>query len=113
MTTDKDIVWEKARDLTIEIYAYFGISYDIDFENYICKSALAVCDGIAVGFNEQSGKKLIKLLYNSKGCTAELEAMLHLAERLKHIGAKKAEALRKKNREITIIINKLIQSNEK
>lgn len=113
METNKYIAWEKARDLTIEIYAHFGVSYDIDFDNYICRSALAVCDRIAIGFDEQNSVKLVKTWYVSRGCTTELESMLDIAEKLKLIGWKKADILRGKNKEITDIINQLIQSNEK
>ncbi len=112
MKTEYLNVWEKTRLLVLEIYEHFGVSYDIDFENYLCRSVIELCDQLAFCLYEPKSIKTLKKLYKSLGQAKELEAMLHLAERLKHIEKTKRLQLDNKNKEITQLIRQLIQSEK-
>ena len=50
--------WQKARELTFDLYKIFGNSSDYTFKNQILRASISVMNNIAEGFERKSNKKL-------------------------------------------------------
>lgn len=110
----EDIVsWQKAQDLAVDIYRYFGNSRDFGFKDQICRAAVSVSNNIAEGFERRRDKQFVYFLYISLGSCSEVKSMSYLAERLEYIDTKIQSDLSEKCSEINRLLYGLINSIEK
>lgn len=79
------IAWQKAKDLTIQIYALFGDSKDFGFRDQIQSASVSIMNNIAEGFERKSNNEFKYFLYVAKGSCGEVRSMLALAFELKKI----------------------------
>ncbi len=79
------LVWQKARDLTVDIYKAFENAPDFGFKNQIQRASVSIMNNIAEGYARRSDKALRNYLSIARGSTGEVESMLMVAEPLKHI----------------------------
>jgi four helix bundle protein len=101
----KDIVaWQKAQDLTIEIYREFSNCRDYSFKDQIQRAAISIMNNIAEGYAKQSNKSFRNYLLIAKGSTAELESMLLVAPSLGLITEERQLTLLEKANEISRLI---------
>lgn len=91
----EDIVaWQKAQDLSVEIYANFRMLKDYGFRDQICRASVSVSNNIAEGFDRSSHADFRRFLYISLASCSEVKSMLYLAERLKYLNGEKAIDIR-------------------
>jgi four helix bundle protein len=82
----EDIIsWQKAKELTNEIYKIFEISKDFGFKSQIQRASISIMNNIAEGFERKSNKEFKQFLFIAKGSAGEVRSMLHLALDLKYI----------------------------
>lgn len=102
--------WQKAKELTKEIYFLFEKSKDFGFKNQIQRAAVSIMNNIAEGFERKSDNEFKYFLFIAKGSCGEVRSMLILAEELSKITAANAKKMIPKSEEISKIISGLIKS---
>jgi four helix bundle protein len=102
--------WQKAQDLAVEIYSYFGSLKDFGFRDQICRAVVSISNNIAEGFNRNSNADFMRFLHISLASCSEVKSMLYLAERLKYLDLEKRTQLIKNSTEVSRIITGLIKS---
>jgi four helix bundle protein len=109
MTIEKfeDIVsWQRAKDLTLEIYKTFENSKDFNFKTQIHRASISIMNNIAEGFERKSNKEFKQFLFIAKGSAGEVRSMLHLGLDLKYFNKEKFDELHDK----VIIISKMLSN---
>lgn len=77
--------WQKAKDLTLEIYKTFENLKDYSYKSQIQRAAVSIMNNITEGFERKSNKEFKQFLFVAKGSAGEVRSMLHLALNLKYI----------------------------
>jgi len=60
------IAWQKAKELTIQIYSLFEASKDFRFKDQIQWASVSIMNNIAEGFERKSNKEFKQFLYIAK-----------------------------------------------
>ncbi len=112
--TFKDLaVWQKAFDLSLEIYRLSGEFPKYEFYG-LCqelrKTSRSIIYNIAEGHKRRSTIEYIRFLGISAGSAAELETQLMLAERLGYIRRNDAYRIPEMLAEIERMLDSLIRS---
>ena len=107
------IAWQKAQDLAVEIYQYFGSIRDSGFKDQICRAAVSVSNNIAEGFDSQTDKQFSSYLFIALGSASEVRSMLYLAARIQLIQDSTRNELIDKTAEVSRIIYGFIKSLNK
>lgn len=102
------IAWQKAKELTIQIYSLFEASKDFGFKDQIQRASVSIMNNIAEGFERKSNKEFKQFLYIAKGSCGEVRSMLIIAHELKKINTSDYEALLSLSAEISKILFGLI-----
>ena len=79
------IAWQKAGELTVNIYGYFKTCKDFGFKDQIQRASVSIMNNIAEGFERKGNKEFNKFLFISKGSSGEVRSMLYLALKLGYI----------------------------
>lgn len=98
------IAWQKAKELSIEIYRNFSKCSDFSFKSQIQRASVSIMNNIAEGFERQTNKEFINFLYIAKGSSAEVRSMLYLGLELKYISKEDCKRIY----ELTLNISRLI-----
>jgi len=98
------ISWQKAKNLTIEIYKEFKNCRDYGFRDQIQRASVSIMNNIAEGFERKGDKEFKHFLYIAKGSCGEVRSMLYLALEFNYL----SEEQFKKNYELSIEISKLL-----
>ena len=99
------IAWQKARHLTVSIYAVFSQSKDFGFRDQIQRASVSVMNNIAEGFERKSNNEFRQFLYIAKGSCGEVRSMLYLAKELNKIDEVKFKELYLLSEEISKILS--------
>ena len=102
------IAWQKAKELTVQIYTLFEKSKDFGFKDQIQRASVSVMNNIAEGFERKSNKEFKQFLYIAKGSCGEVRSMLIIAHELKKINTSDYEVLHSLSFEISRILSGLI-----
>lgn len=108
-SAEHKVAWQKARMLSNEVYIHFGISFDIDYENQTCSTALLLSRDLAHSFGEEDKGKLRRVLLKSRGDCNDLIAMIRSGIKLKKITPEKADILIAKCDELSDLIRVVIE----
>ncbi|MCD6117897.1 four helix bundle protein [bacterium] len=79
------IAWQKAKELTVNVYYMFDTSKDYGFKNQIQRASVSIMNNIAEGFERKSNAEFKQFLYIAKGSCGEVRSMLILAAELFNI----------------------------
>ena len=104
------IAWQKAKELTVQIYRLFEESKDFGFKEQIQRASVSVMNNIAEGFERNSNKEFRNFLFITKGSCAEVRSMLNLALELKYISKEVSDNLKKSSLEISKMLSGLIKT---
>ncbi len=102
--------WQKARDLTNEIYLISNIiefSKDFTLQNQIRKASISIMLNIAEGFGRKSDREFRQFLIYANGSSLEVQSALYIALDQKYITKEKFDYLYSKSGEISKMIQKL------
>lgn len=109
-TFEEIIAWQKAKELTLIIYACYKGCRDFSFRDQIRRAAVSIMNNIAEGYERRSNKELTQFLYISKGSAGEVRSMNYLGFELKYIGKEDFENIHQRSLEIARILSGLIRS---
>jgi four helix bundle protein len=102
------IAWQKAKELTIQIYRLFESSKDFGFKDQLQRASVSIMNNIAEGFERRSNKEFKQYLYIAKGSCGEVRSMLIIAHELKKIKTTDFEVLFSLSLEISKMLYGLI-----
>ena len=104
------IAWQKAKDLTVEIYRQFSSLRDYGFRDQIQRASVSMMNNIAEGFERKGNKEFRNFLYIAKGSSGEVRSMLLLAQQLKYVSQLKLDELLLKVEEISRLLSGFIKT---
>jgi four helix bundle protein len=104
------IAWQKAKELTLNLYAIFNTSRDFSFRDQICRASISIMNNIAEGFERDSDKEFKHFLFIAKGSSGEVRSMLQVAVELSYISNNEYIELLKLSNDISKILAGLIKS---
>jgi len=104
------IAWQKAKELTIEIYKLFENNKDFGFKDQIQRSSISIMNNIAEGFERKGNKEFSHFLFIAKGSCGEVRSMLLLAMDLKKIEPQISTELINSSEEISRMLSGLIKT---
>ncbi|MEQ6124996.1 four helix bundle protein [Pseudotenacibaculum sp. MALMAid0570] len=104
------IVWQKAQDLSVNIYEAFKNNRDYSFKDQITRASVSISNNIAEGFDRSTNPDFKRFLYFAIASNSEVRSMLYLAIRLKFLTQKEASRLIENSNEIAKMISGLIKS---
>ncbi len=102
------LIWQRSKELTVEIYYIFENSKNFGFKDQINRAVVSIMNNIAEGFERKSNKEFKLFLYYAKGSSGEVRNMLHLAKEFKYIDEEKYKRLLNNSIEISKMISGLI-----
>ena len=73
------LCWQRARELTREIYKAFKSLNDFGFKDQIQRAAVSVLSNVAEGFESGTREKFVNYLYIAKASAGEVRAQLYVA----------------------------------
>lgn len=110
---NKLIVWQKAKDLAVEIYKMTqekSISRDFGFKDQIQRAAVSIPSNIAEGEQLGSDKQSVRHLYIARGSSAELMTLLMIATEVGYVSKEYADILIERSRYLSRSLTKLIKT---
>jgi four helix bundle protein len=110
------VVWQKSHELVIEIYRAtenFPDNERFGLLQQIRRSSVSVAANIVEGKSRKTDKEFSSYLYNSRGSLEETRYHLLLARDLKFIELNQFEELEKLASEVSVLLNRLINSVSK
>ncbi len=112
MTIEKfeDIIsWQKAQDITVEIYKHVSNIRDFTFKDQICRAATSISNNIAEGFDRKTQKEFLHFLFIARGSNSEVKSMLYLGYRLGYFSELEKQHFILQTEEISKTLNGLIK----
>jgi len=109
-TFEEIIAWQKAKQLTIEIYRVFRMNKDYGFRDQVQRASVSIMNNIAEGFERQSNKEFRQFLFIAKGSSGEVRSMLLLALELSYISKKEHDQLSALATDISRLTSGLIKT---
>lgn len=106
------ICWQKAQDLSVDIYKIFHSIKDYAFKDQIQRASVSISNNIAEG-SERTTKEFSRFLSIAKSSCNEVKSLLFLAQRLNYLNKEEKEELINKSIEVSKIIQGLKTSIEK
>lgn len=73
------ICWQKARELTHEVYGALDVCRDHGFKDQIQRASVSVMSNIAEGFERGTRQEFLNYLFIAKGSAGEVRAQLYVA----------------------------------
>ncbi len=104
------IAWQKAIDLAVVVYSYFGSLKDYGFKDQICRAVISVSATIAEGFDRGSDADFKRFLNFARSSSNEVKSMSYLAEKLHYVSVDTKDELIERCSEVSRIIYGLYQS---
>ena len=107
------IAWQKARELTWEVYACTrkgSFVKDYGLVDQVRRAAVSIGSNIAEGFDRGNTKEFLTFLGIAKGSAAEVRSQLYTALDVGHVTQFEFESLKSQAEEISRMLNGLIRS---
>ena len=103
------MAWQKAKELTVEIYQLFSESKDFGFKDQIQRASVSIMNNIAEGFERKSNNEFKYFLFIAKGSCGEVRSMLLLAKELRKAEVAAIEKLYDLSEEISRMLSSFIK----
>lgn len=107
------IVWQKAIDLSVSIYAItekFPTSETYGISSQMRRAAISISSNIAEGFTRNHGKEKVQFYHIAHASTAELESQLFVSEKLGFITKQNFEDILPRLIEVSKMTDGLIKT---
>lgn len=108
-------VWQKAMDLTMEIYSLvnkFPREENYALSDQMRRSVVSIPSNIAEGQGRNSAKEFVNFLSIARGSLWELETQIEISERLHYIDSGQKNKVYEQTEEIGKMLNALATSLE-
>jgi len=73
------IAWEKAKELTNNIYKIFKNNRNYSFKDQIQRATISIMNNISEGYEKMNNKEFRNFLSIAKGSVGEVRSMLYIA----------------------------------
>ena len=103
------IVWQQAKELTLNIYEVFRDNKDFAFRDQIQRAAVSIMNNIAEGFERKSAKEYMRFLYIAQGSAGAVRSMLYIASDLNYCNMDKFNDLYNISETISKMLTGLIK----
>lgn len=103
------LAWQKAKNLTKQVYSTFELCKDFGFKDQIQRASVSVMNNIAEGFERKTNNEFKYFLFIAKGSCGELRSMLILSYELKKITKESFEIMYLDAEEISKMLSVLIK----
>ena len=107
------ICWQKAREMTREIYGAFKNCRDFGFKDQIQRASVSVMSNIAEGFERGTKAEFINYLFIAKGSAGEVRAQLYAAYDISYLNIEIFKHLNLLAIECSRLISSFIQNLKK
>lgn len=104
------LAWQRAKELTKNIYLLLAKSNDYGFKDQIQRAAVSIMNNIAEGFERRSDKEFKQFLYVAKGSCGETRSMLLLAKELAILESSICENLILETEQISKMLSNFIKT---
>lgn len=104
------LTWQKAKELTKNIYTILGQNKDYGFKNQIQRATISIMNNIVEGFERKSDQEFKQFLYISKDSCGEVRSMLILGQELSYINSVDYTHLLDKTEQIAKLLSNLIKT---
>ncbi|MBU0558118.1 MAG: four helix bundle protein [Bacteroidetes bacterium] len=104
------IAWQKAKELTLNIYAIFKDCRDYAFKDQIQRASVSIMNNIAEGYERKTNNEFKHFLFIAKGSSGELRSMSYLAKDLKYISEDAYQNIYRLSTEISKMLSGLIKT---
>ena len=104
------IAWQKAKEMTIQIYSFAKDNRDYGFRDQIQRASVSIMNNIAEGFERRSNAEFRQFLFIAKGSCGEVRSMIYLAKDLNYISETNYKILLGESIEISKTISGLIKT---
>lgn len=108
MDFERLVVWQRSKNLTIELYRAMADCRDFGFKDQITRSALSIPSNIAEGIERLSVKEKTWFLSIAKAPCAELRTQLMIAEEIDYLASELASDWINETRELSRMLSGLI-----
>jgi len=88
------VAWQKARELTREVYRALSACKDRGFQDQIQRASVSVMSNIAEGFESGTKQEFLNYLYIAKASAGEVRAQLYAAHDIGYINVEKFKDLK-------------------
>lgn len=102
--------WQKARELTVEIYQSLKANKDYSFRDQIQRASVSIMNNIAEGYERHTNKDFMNFLYIAKGSCGEVRSMLVLGKELGYFKQKQYDLYYNMTIEISKLLSGFITS---
>ncbi len=103
------LAWQKARELTREIYKTFRTCRDGGFTDQIQRASVSVMSNIAEGFERGTRQEFTNYLYIAKGSAGEVRAQLYVAYDVGYLNIETFKSLKSKAEECSKLLSTFIK----
>ncbi len=102
--------WQKARELTREVYKSFNTCRDRGFTDQIQRASVSVMSNISEGFESGTREMFVNYLYIAKGSAGEVRAQLYAAYDIGYLNIETFKYLKNKAEECSKLLNSFIKA---
>jgi four helix bundle protein len=113
MNFEKLEVWQKATQLSTEIYRELMNLRDYGFRDQITRSSLSIPSNIAEGFERGTQKECVNFLNYARGSCGELRTQIHIGIAIGHIKPEKGERWKDEAQRISSMLSSLIKTKKR
>lgn len=107
----EDIIgWQKAKNLTLDIYKQFKNCRDFSFKDQMQRAVISIMNNIAEGFERRGDKELEYFLFIAKGSCGEVRSMLYISHELGYVTKQDFDRLYILSVEISKLLSGFIKS---
>lgn len=104
------LAWQKARELTAQIYGALKENRDFGFKDQLQRAVVSIMNNVAEGFERRGDKEFKHFLFIAKGSCGEVRSMLYVAEQLKYISKSEFEKYFNLSSEISRLLSGFIKT---
>ncbi|OGG50064.1 hypothetical protein A2763_04260 [Candidatus Kaiserbacteria bacterium RIFCSPHIGHO2_01_FULL_54_36] len=101
--------WQKARELTRDIYKALANCRDRGFTDQIQRASVSVMSNIAEGFESGTRQEFVNYLYIAKASAGEVRAQLYAAQDIGYLKPENFRALKFKAEEVSKLLSAFIK----
>ena len=106
-------VWQRAAQLTTDIYRELTSLKDFGFRDQITRSSLSIPSNIAEGFERGTQKECVNFLTYARGSCGELRTQIHIGIAIGHIKPETGKRWREEAQNISAMISGLIKTKRR
>lgn len=104
------LAWQKARELTREVYKAFRDCCDYGFRDQIQRAVISIMSNIAEGFESGTKLEFLNYLYIAKGSAGEVRAQLYAAYDIGYLNIETFKYLNSLAEECSRLVSSFIKS---